>query len=182
MVNLPYEREVEIVSLLASSLHRYEGRPEDGPRDAVEREQRESIHFRAGLGIVGDRYFGAKAHVSASVTVLAIESLERVAAELHTRALDPADTRRNIVVRGLDIDGLRGAILSIDTGSGAVVLRVNRPANPCAWMDVTLAPGAFRALRGRGGMRCQPLTDGSISVGPAIVRSSLPLGGAVALF
>jgi MOSC domain-containing protein YiiM len=182
VIDLPYSREVEIVSLLASPLHRYEGRPADGPRDARGPELHDSIELRAGLGIVGDRYFGAKAHVSASVTVMAIESLEKVAADLHVPQFDPADTRRNIIVRGLDIDALRGAEFTIDAGSGPVLLRANRPANPCAWMDVALAPGAFTALRKRGGMRCHPITSGTISLGTALVRSTLPLDAAVALF
>lgn len=182
MIDLPYVREVQVVSLLASPLHRYGGRPADGPRDAVGRELQDSIEFRAGLGIVGDRYFGARAHVSASVTIMAIETLEKVASELGSGPLAPADTRRNIIVRGLDIDAMRGAVLSIDTGSGPVLLRVNRPANPCAWMDVALAPGAFAALRKRGGMRCEPLTNGAISLGAALVRANLPLGEALALF
>lgn len=182
MADLPYSREIEVVSLLASPLHRYEGRPDDGPREPVGQELFDSIQLRAGLGIVGDRYFGAKAHSSSSVTVMAIESLEKVAHVLGVAPLDPAGTRRNIVVRGLDIDRLRGADFSIDTGDGAVLLRANRPANPCAWMDVALAPGAFQALRGHGGMRCHPLTDGTISLGRAVVRSSIPLGETVALF
>jgi len=152
---------MEIVSLLASSLHRYEGRPKDGPLPAREVEARTSIEIRAGLGVVGDRYFGAKAHVQASVTLFAIESLEAIG-----DGLDPLLTRRNIVLRGLDVDALRGQTFSLDTGSGAVEFRANRPANPCAWMDEVLVPGAFRALRGRGGMRCEPLTDGVLSLGP----------------
>jgi hypothetical protein len=34
-------------------------------------------------------------------------------------------------------------------------------------MDVVLAPGAFKALRGRGGVRCEPLSDGRLRTGPA---------------
>jgi len=151
---------MEIVSLLASSEHRYEGRPKDGPLPAREVEARTSIEIRAGLGVVGDRYFGAKAHAQASVTLFAIESLEAI-----SDGLDPLLTRRNIVLRGLDVDALRGQTFSLDTGSGPVAFRANRPANPCAWMDEVLVPGAFRALRGRGGMRCEPLTDGVLSLG-----------------
>ena len=55
-LELPFERTVEIVSLLASGQHRYEGRPADGPREPTGQEWRESIEVRAGLGIVGDRY------------------------------------------------------------------------------------------------------------------------------
>jgi hypothetical protein len=37
-------------------------------------------------------------------------------------------------------------------------------------MDVVLAPGAFRAMRGRGGVRCEPLDDGVLQLGPARLR------------
>jgi MOSC domain-containing protein YiiM len=152
---------VEIVSLLASSLHRYEGRPKDGPLAAREVEARSHLEIRAGLGVVGDRYFGAKAHVQASVTLFAIESLEAIG-----EGLDVAATRRNIVTRGLDVDGLRGQTFTLDTGEGPVTFRAHRPANPCAWMDEVLVAGAFHALRGRGGMRCEPLSDGMLTLGP----------------
>ena len=157
---------MELVALLASPLHRYEGRPRDGALPFDGQESRNSIELRAGLGVVGDRYFGRKAHAEASVTIFAIESLERVAATLGLDELpDVAKTRRNIVTRGLDIDALRGSEFTLDTGAGPLAFRANRPANPCAWMDEELAPGAFRALRGRGGMRCTPLTDGVLAVG-----------------
>ena len=41
-----------------------------------------------------------------------------------------------------------GAVLELDSGAGPVRLRVNRPAHPCAWMDVTMGPGVWRSLRG----------------------------------
>jgi hypothetical protein len=168
--------EVEIVQLLASSLHRYEGRPKDGPLPARETEERASIEVRAGLGIVGDRFFGGRAHLQESVTVLAIESLEAVATDLGLPEVPDAPTwlsraasatRRNIVLRGADVDSMRGTTFTLDSGRGPVTFHAHRPANPCAWMDVVLAPGAFRAMRGRGGMRCEPLTSGTLQLGPA---------------
>ena len=113
---------------------------------------------------------------------MAIESLEHVERVLGLgHPLDPADTRRNIIVRGMPVDELRDQTIALDTGSGPVRFRVNRPANPCAWMDVALAPGAHRALLRRGGMRCTPLTDGELRVGPATLTTAAPMG-APALF
>ncbi|WP_199190189.1 MOSC domain-containing protein [Cryobacterium sp. N22] len=176
MSRLPYSADVEIVLLLASPVHRYEGRPADGPRPVVGTESHPSIRLRAGLGIVGDRHFAKPAHVHASVTVMNADVLDRVAAELGLPGtLDPSATRRNILLRGVDIDSMRGAAFSLDSGDGPVEFLANRPANPCAWMDVVLAPGAHRALRGRGGMRCEPLTDGLLRLGPARLLSSIPV-------
>ena len=167
-----FSHDVTIELLLASPLHRYAGRPSDGPLDARGPELPDSIEVRAGLGIVGDRYFGQRAHRTASVTIMAIESIERLGP-----GLDPADTRRNIIVRGLDIDGMRGEEFSL----GGILVRAHRPANPCAWMDVALAPGAFRGLRGRGGMRCEPLSSGTLRLGPTLARTASP-PASVALF
>lgn len=159
---------VAIELLLASPRSRYAGRPGDGPLPAVGVETHPSIEIRAGLGVVGDRYFAKPAHRAASVTLMAMESLEFVAASLGLeRVPDAAATRRNIMLRGFPVDELRGVEFDLDSGLGPVRFRGNRPANPCAWMDVMLAPGAFRALRGRGGMRCEPLSSGRLSLGAA---------------
>ncbi|MFI5912287.1 molybdenum cofactor biosysynthesis protein [Dactylosporangium sp. NPDC051541] len=147
-----------IVELLASPVHRLEGRPQDGPAPAPPGELVDHIRLRAGLGVVGDRYFGKPAHRDASVTVMAREWLPPGAGLAHSR--------RNILVAGIAVDDLVGTILTLDSGDGPVRLQVKRRANPCAWMDNTIGPGAFKALRGHGGVRCTPLDDGLLRVGP----------------
>ncbi len=165
---------MEIVELLASPVHRFEGRPADGPAPAPAGELVTHIRIRSGLGIVGDRYFNHAAHRDASVTLIARESLPDGAGL--------AQARRNILVAGLrfgdrTLDDLVGSTLTLDSGDGPIRLAVRRRANPCAWMDVSVGPGAFRALRGRGGVRCVPLDDGVLRVGPV----SASIGSAVAV-
>jgi MOSC domain-containing protein YiiM len=159
----------EIVQLLASPVHRFEGRPSDGPSAAPPGELVSEVRIRAGLGIVGDRYFGRPAHRDASVTVIACESLPSGAGL--------AEVRRNILVAGLPVDDLVGSVLTLDSGDGPVRLQVTRRANPCAWMDVTMGPGAWRGLRGRGGIRCRPLDDGVLRVGPVVAGVDEPVSG-----
>jgi MOSC domain-containing protein YiiM len=157
----------EIVQLLASPAHRFKGRPADGPSPAPPGEIRPEVRIRAGLGIEGDRYFGRPAHRDASVTIIAAESLPP--------GTDLVQVRRNILVHGIPVDDLLGATLSLDSGDGPVRLRINRRANPCAWMDATIGPGAWRALRGKGGVRCTPLNDGVLRVGPVAVELEYPV-------
>jgi MOSC domain-containing protein YiiM len=170
---------VEIVGFVVSSVHAYVGRPEDGAQADPESASRDEIEVRAGLGIVGDRYFNQSAHRNAAVTVFDAGALDELAGELGLDEVpDPLLTRRNIIIRGYPIDQLAvrrtgsgervaGRAFSLDSGSGAVRFQAHRPANPCAWMDVMVAPGAFKGLRGHGGVRCEPLGSGMLRLGPA---------------
>ncbi|WP_330341872.1 molybdenum cofactor biosysynthesis protein [Streptomyces sp. NBC_00557] len=153
---------VDILQLLVSPVHRLAGRPGDGMPDLPPGELVTTAEVRAGLGLVGDRYFNQPAHRNASLTLMAVERLPRPG---------PADllrTRRNVLLRGVDIDAYVGATVFLDCGAGPVDLQVHSAARPCAWMDTTVGPGAQRALRGGGGVRCRPLTDGILTVGPAL--------------
>ncbi len=180
--DLPFRTEVEVAMLLVSPRHRYEGRPADGALPVAADdpdESRDRIELRAGLGIVGDRYFAARAHVHASVTVIGLEGLEAVGQAIGV-TVDPAATRRNVFLRGADVEALRGEPFSLesvtpDAGNGPVRFRGYRAANPCAWMDHEVAPGAFRAMRGRGGVRCDPESDGVLTLGPAVLRTARPV-------
>ncbi|MDG4801044.1 molybdenum cofactor biosysynthesis protein [Micromonospora sp. WMMD980] len=150
-----------IVQLLASPVHRYVGRPADGPAPAPFGELVEQVRLRAGLGVVGDRYFGRPAHRTASVTLVAQESLPA--------GVDLTQLRRNVLTSGVPVDELVGRVLTLDSGDGPVSLRVHRAAPPCAWLDVVVAPGTWKALRRRAGVRGEPLTDGVLRVGPVSV-------------
>ncbi|WP_442543510.1 MOSC domain-containing protein [Arthrobacter sp. KN11-1C] len=175
-----YRYDVEILHLLVSSGHAYFGRARDGAAD-VPTTDAERVDVVSGKGIVGDRFFGKAAHMDAAVTLIAIESLEAMAAELGVAPFDPLLTRRNVVLRGAHLAPLLGEEFALESGGGgpggfhSVRLRGGRPAHPCAWMDQVLAPGAHAAMRGRGGVRCQPLSDGILHRGPAVLISPVPL-------
>nr|BFF13220.1 hypothetical protein GCM10025699_45230 [Microbacterium flavescens] len=163
------ETPVTVELLLASPRARYVGRPADGPEPSSGRETHDRVEIRAGLGVVGDRYFGRPAHRQASVTVFAAESLETVARLLGSGPLDAAATRRNVVLRGTDVDALRGETFSLDTGrarwcSGPIVRPTRAPGWTSCWRP------ARSARSGGGRVRCEPLTSGALSLGPAVLR------------
>lgn len=120
---------VEIVGLVASPAHRYGGRP-GTPVSEQSGDRRADIEVRAGHGIVGDRYAGQAAHRDAAVTVLAAESVEALVAELGSGPLDPLLARRNVVLRGAEVEALRGHEFSLDCGEGEVVLRGQPAGEP----------------------------------------------------
>lgn len=173
--DLPFRTEILIERFVVSPIHRYEGRPADGPvpLDESVDETPDVIAVVAGLGIKGDRFFGRAAHRTAAVTLFAAETLEHLEAVLACGPLDPVATRRNIILRGADIDLLTRQPFSIDSGDGPVHFDGQRPASPCGWMNTVLAPGAHTAMRGRGGIRSTPTTTGTLRLGRAVLASAI---------
>jgi MOSC domain-containing protein YiiM len=178
---MTHRYDVEVLHLLVSPGHNYFGRPKDGPGDSPT-EDRDEVELVAGRGVVGDRFYGRAAHMDAAVTLLAVEALEAVAAELDAGPFDPLLPRRNVVLRGADVNGLRGHEFALEApdGSARAVLFGGRPANPCAWLDRMLAPGAHAAFRGRGGLRCRVVADGVLRRGAAVLVSPVDLDPAAA--
>lgn len=169
-----YRYDVEVVHLLVSPEHAYFGRAREGAAD-VPSTDADCVELVAGKGIVGDRFFGKAAHMDAAVTLIAVEALEAMAAELRVPPFNPLLTRRNVVLRGAHLAPLLGQEFALESRGELVRLRAGRPAHPCAWMDQMLAPGAHKAMRGRGGVRCQALSDGILHRGPAVLISPVPL-------
>ncbi|WP_458116066.1 MOSC domain-containing protein [Arthrobacter sp. D2-10] len=169
-----YRYNVEILHLLVSPQHAYFGRARDGAAE-VSTLDADKADVVAGKGIVGDRFFGKAAHMDAAVTLFPVEALEAIAAELGAGPFDPLLTRRNVILRGAHLAPLIGQEFALESGGDSVTLRCGRPAHPCVWMDRMLAPGAHAAMRGRGGVRCQPLSTGSLHTGAAVLVSPVEL-------
>lgn len=167
---MSYEYSCEIVTFVVSPSHAYFGRPKDGPADEVETHLPEYVEVVADKGIRGDRFYGVRAHTEAAVTFLALEAWTAAAGDA-----DPVLARRNIVVRGVELDPLRGREFELSAGSGPIRFRGGRPAHPCSWMDTVAGDGVRKALIGRGGLRTQPLTSGTLGVGPAVLVTDVEL-------
>src|SRR5206468_3603255 len=90
------------------------------------------------VSIAAEIYAGRPAHRDAAVTVLAVEALDTVAAELGMAPFDPRAPRRTVVLRSAEVEALRGLPFALDCGEGEVLLQGGRPAHPCAWMDLAL--------------------------------------------
>ncbi|WP_461023626.1 molybdenum cofactor biosysynthesis protein [Thalassiella azotivora] len=176
-VELPHADPVEVVALIVSPGHNYwfHGRPEDGvgPHPT---SYPASVRVEAGRGVVGDRFHGRAGRLKSAMTLVAAEALEAVTAELGlAAALDPRLTRRTVVLRAADLNALRHQRFTLEQGGVRLGFDAGGECSPCPWMDAVLAPGARDAMRGRGGLRVMPLTDAVLEVGPAVLRSPVPL-------
>ena len=174
-----HEYEVEIAALAVSAGHSYWFHSKD-PADGIGPHATltpESVELVAEQGIVGDRFFGRVSRLNSAVSFVAAEVLDEVAAELGRPAgsLDPVLTRRNVVTRGIDLNGLRRQRFALRQEGAAVEFFAGGETSPCAWMDAVLAPGARDLMRGRGGLRATPTTSGRLRVGPAVLLTEAAL-------
>jgi MOSC domain-containing protein YiiM len=141
------------------------------------REPLESIaevHAVPGKGLEGDRYFSGvgtfwKPLPDRDVTLIEVEALEKLERETGVR-LEPRDSRRNVVTRGVDLNGLVGREFSV----GACRLRGIRLCEPCDHLEAVTGKSVIAGLTHRGGLRAQILTEGVIHVGDPVGANGLP--------
>jgi MOSC domain-containing protein YiiM len=126
-------------------------------RDGVA-ESVESIMARTNYGLEGD--WRSRRNRNGQLTLIEAEALEEVG-KLLGYTVPPGASRRQIVVRGVDLNALIGHRVRL----GAVRLFVETPCDPCARMEKTIGYGAWKALERRGGVRCFVLAGGMIRVG-----------------
>ena len=168
---MTHRYSVTLEHIYISRGHNYFGKPKDGPGEHPTTDV-EVAELRAGRGLVGDRYYGVPAHYEAQVTFFAAEVFDALLAEFGREDLAPILTRRNIVIRGANLNALLGQEFTLDSGNGPVQFLGTKPCNPCAWMDTMLGKGAHAFLRGRGGLRARILTDGTLQRGPATLTTA----------
>ena len=167
---MAYSYPITIEHIYISPGHNYFGKPKDGP-GLHPTPDVAAVEVRAGLGLVGDRYYGVPAHYEAQVTFFAVEVFDALLAEFQREDLTPILTRRNIVTRGVNLNQLIGQEFTITSEQGTASFAGTKPCNPCAWMDAMLGKGAHAFLRGRGGLRARILTSGTLYRGPATLTS-----------
>jgi MOSC domain-containing protein YiiM len=131
-------------------------------------EARDEVDAVAGSGLVGDRYATASGTYSGTrmhdarraVTLIEEEAIVAARAE-GGFALDPAETRRNLVTVGVALNHLVDREFEV----GEVRMRGVDLSEPCAYLERGTRPGVRAALIHRGGLRAEILTGGRIRVG-----------------
>lgn len=123
-----------------------------------------------GSGLAGDHYPG-KGDGKRAVTLIQAEHLDAVAAMLGLPCITPMETRRNLVVAGLNLRALKGRQFQI----GEALFEMTGDCAPCARMNENLGPGGFQAMRGHGGITARVLRSGRIAVGDAVQVIDDPL-------
>ena len=120
------------------------------------------VAAHAGRGLEGDRYHEGRGTFSKpyanghELTLVEAEALNEL-------GFTPADARRNVVTRGIDLNALVGRRFKV----GDVECVGRRLCEPCAHLE-RLSPGTLRPLVHRAGLRADMLGDGTIRVGDPV--------------
>jgi MOSC domain-containing protein YiiM len=116
-------------------------------------------------GIQGDHHCRPKRASKRQVTLIQAEHLAVVAALLGRDSIDPHLLRRNIVVSGISLAGLRYQTFRI----GDAVLVGSGSCPPCSRMEENLGPGGYAAMLGHGGITATVQTPGRVRVGDTVM-------------
>jgi len=124
----------------------------------------------AGKGLEGDRYFDDDGTFSddprsdgRDITLIEAEAVEGLARDTGI-ALTPAQTRRNVVTRGVALNDLVGRRFTL----GEVECVGRRLCDPCSHLQKLTQPGVLKGLVERGGLRADIVRGGVIRPGDAL--------------
>jgi MOSC domain-containing protein YiiM len=119
----------------------------------------------AGKGLLGNRYyFEEGAQAGQALTLIAAEALEALAAE-HGVEVTAAESRRNVLTRGIDLNALVGKRFRV----GEVECVGVELCEPCKHLESLTQPGVIKGLTHRGGLNADILSNGEIAVGDEVV-------------
>lgn len=120
-------------------------------------------------GLHGD-FFRGTPSAPRQVTLIQAEHLEVIGTLLKQAPIDPALTRRNIVVSGINLKALLDTTFQI----GTAILKTTGDCAPCGQMEENLGPGGYNAMRTHGGITACVVQDGHIQVGDQVFPCLLP--------
>jgi MOSC domain-containing protein YiiM len=136
------------------------------------------VHAIPGSGLHGDRYarqagsFTKKKNPTNEVTLIEVEAVEAFAQEAGVQ-FSAADSRRNIVTRGIRLNDLQGQ----DFCLGEVHMRGLKLCPPCSHLAALTVRAVLPGLKDRGGLRARILNEGTIRVGDRIHQLSPEAAG-----
>jgi MOSC domain-containing protein YiiM len=124
----------------------------------------QAVRAIAGRGLEGDRHVTGTGTFPSGPPGSALTLIAAEVCESFEPPLIPDEHRRNLVTRGIDLNGLVGRDFTI----GRVMFRGMRLCEPCTVVQRYAARPVLRELVHRGGIRADILRDGEIKVGDQV--------------
>ncbi|MCR9286059.1 MAG: MOSC domain-containing protein [Bacteroidetes bacterium] len=132
------------------------------PKKWADVKEVEAVEVNTEEGLIGDHYSGrsGKRHV----TLIQSEHLEVVGKILGKDKIKPNETRRNIVVSGINLLAFKEKQFQI----GEVILEMTGNCHPCSRMEENFGEGGYNAMRGHGGITAKVIRGGRIQKGDSV--------------
>jgi len=123
-----------------------------------------TVNVIAGKGIVKDRKFKDNNEKERQITLIEIENIKHYN-RISGTTISAIDFRRNIITEGIQLNNLINKEIAI----GEVKIKVHDLCRPCKYLQDSLNQKNFiKELLHKGGLRCEILSNGKISVGDKI--------------
>ncbi|SVC13518.1 uncharacterized protein METZ01_LOCUS266372 [marine metagenome] len=123
-----------------------------------------TVEVIASKGIVNDRYFNENNDQALQITLIESENIDYYN-QISETNIPYISFRRNIITKGIQLNDLVGKEILI----GNVKIKGHRLCAPCRYLQEMLKQkNLVKKLLNRGGLRCEILTDGIISVNDPI--------------
>jgi MOSC domain len=123
-----------------------------------------AVRAIAGRGLDGDRHVNGTGTFPSGPPGSALTLISAEVCESFNPSLEPSEHRRNLVTRGIDLNGLVGHEFWV----GEVRCRGMRLCEPCTVVQRYAGRPVLRALVHRGGLRADILQDGRIKRGDPV--------------
>jgi MOSC domain-containing protein YiiM len=124
----------------------------------------DAVGALAGRGLEGDRHVTGTGTFPSGMPGSALTLIDAEVCESFDPPLEASVHRRNIVTRGIDLNGLVGREFTV----GEVRCRGMRLCEPCTVVQRYAGRPVLRALVHRGGLRADILADGEVKVGDPV--------------
>ena len=123
-----------------------------------------SVESIAGRGLLDDRHFKVGNEKKSQVTLIEIENINYYN-QISKTNIPPKDFRRNIITEGVELNKLVGSEFFI----GEVKVKGHDLCRPCKYLQKSLnQKNLVKELLRKGGLRCEILISGKISIGDKI--------------
>ena len=123
-----------------------------------------SVESIVGKGLLNDRHFKEDNEKKSQITLIEIENINHYN-QISRASILPKDFRRNIITKGIKLNELVGSEFFI----GEVKVRAHDLCRPCKYLQESLnQKDLVKELLLRGGLRCEILISGKISIGDKI--------------
>lgn len=124
----------------------------------------DSVKALQDLGLEGDHRCNKTPGSARQITLISEEYIERIKIFSGNPAVHPAQLRRNLVVKGINLAAIRYQVFRIGTAE----FEATALCHPCSRMETAIGKGGLAAMLGHGGLCAKITQSGIIRIGDTL--------------